>query len=624
MQPAVPIAGQVLYPERAVTREPVLDRLLANLGFWFDRVRARRLPAPDEFAARVRHHTAQFRAGALVSHLAEVRYRLRREGFRPARIAECLGLCCAALAREEAEGLAPHVLGGAALLVQGRVAELSDPRERAQTLTLAAAALALHGAPVHVLTASEARAARLAELLREPLAALGMSVTCVTQAMAPRERRAAYAAAVVCAAQRVLATDYLRDRMQLGRRHGTLRGQLERLAGDAPAAGQLMLRGLHCALVEEADWVMLDEAQAPILITGEMEPGVDRLLCEQALELARALAVDTDFSIGSEGVALTESGSRRLAQVAASLGGAWAARDRRETLCGAALEALHLLQRERDYRVEQGRVLFPEPEEGAAEPDVDAPLLRCLVELKEGCKPSGQREVLARVSVPRFFRRYLHLAGTCADARALESEFWSLYGLKTTRAGPVAPPFSCGSRVFVSAASRREALLQAVRGLASSGGAVLVALRSPAAAQALGAELLSGLERSEAIAVTLYPAHRDAPRKAAPAAPLHVLVAELHDAERHLAQIHGAHGAVSCTIFLALEDEAVAAAIGPLAAAAGRRGALQGGELPAWLARWIAARAQRGAERARSAQRHGIALRDQQLEDLLAFSGQGD
>jgi preprotein translocase subunit SecA len=507
--------------------------------------------------------------------------------------------------------------------MQGRIAELSDPRERAQALTLAAASLAVHGTPVHVLAASDARAAHLAELLRDPLDALGVGVACVTQAMALRERRAAYAATVVCAAQRVLATDYLRDRMQLGRRQGALRGQLERLAGDAPAAAQLMLRGLHCALVEEADWVMLDEAQAPILITGEMEPGVDRLLCEQALELARALAADTDFSIGAEGVALTESGSRRLAQVAASLGGAWAARNRREALCSAALEALHLLQRERDYRVEQGRVLFPDPEEGAAEPGEDAPLLRCLVELKEGCKLSGQREVLARASLPRFFRRYLHLAGVCADARGLETEFWRLYGLKTTRAGQAAAPVSFASRVFVSAASRHEALLQAVSDLVAGGNSVLVALRSPAAAQTLTAEL-SGLEQSGAIVATLYPAHRDASRKAAPAAPVHVLAAELHDAERHLAQIRGAHGATSCTVFLALEDEAVAAAIGPLAAAAGRRGARHGGELPAWLAQWIAARAQRGVERARSAPRRAIALRDQQLEDLLAFSGQGD
>jgi hypothetical protein len=175
----------------------------------------------------------------------------------------------------------------------------------------------------------------------------------------------------------------------------------------------------------------------------------------------------------------------------------------------------------------------------------------------------------------------------------------------------------------VTTASRRQALLETVRDRVAGGGRVLVAVRLPAEGQAL-AESIKGLERPDAVIVTLYPTHRDAQRDAAAGAPSHLAVAELHDAARHLAQIREAYGASSCTVFLALEDEAVAAAIGPLAAALGRRSAWQGGELPARLAQWIAARAQRSVEQARRAQRRAAALREQQLEDLLAFSGQGD
>ncbi len=613
------LAEQALYPERDTVPEAWADRLFADLGFHFGRVVARFLPEQSGFATEVGGYAREFRAHGVAASLPGVRYRVRRDGLRPHRIAERLGLCCAVLAPREADRLAPHVLGAAALLMQGWIAELSDPLERVQALTLASVALAVHGEPVHVLTASDARAARLAALLRVPLDALGMGVSCVTQQMPARERRTAYAAAVVCCAHRVVATDYLRDRMQLGRREGALRARLERLAGDAPAAGQLMLPGLHCALVEDADNVLLDEAQAPIMIVTETDPGLDRLLCEQVLELARALVVDQDFRISPEGVALTASGSERLLQLAVPLGSEWRGTERREARSVAALEVLHLLQRELDYRVEQGRVLFPEPKDEAAEPDENALLRRCLVEVKEGCKLSGRREVLARVSAPRFFRRYLHLAGTCADARGLESEYWSLYALKTKRAGQPPPPLSSSRRVFVSATSRREALVRTVRDLATGGAAVLVALRSPAEAQVV-TPALAALERPDAVVVTLYPAHRDAQREAANPAPVHLVVAELHDAERHVAQIRDAYGASSCTSFLALDDDAVATAIGPLAAV-GRLRASQGGELPAWLAHWIAARAQRGAERAQAVKRRSAPARERQMEELLAFAG---
>jgi len=39
------------------------------------------------------------------------------------------------------------------------------------------------------------------------------------------------------------------------------------------------------------------------------------------------------------------------------------------------------------------------------------------------------------MSVPRFFGRYARVAGACADARGLEHDFWSLYALRTARAG---------------------------------------------------------------------------------------------------------------------------------------------------------------------------------------------
>lgn len=618
------LAEQGFYPERETAREPALDRILANLGFWCGHAFSRRLLDQEEFAQQVLSHARRFRDQPPRAHVPGVRYKLRRDGFRADRLAECFGLCWVASGAQDTDMSAPTVLTAAALLVHGSIVEISEAAERASALALAATALAILGTPVHVVTTSDTCASRMADALRGPLGALGSSVACVAQAMGARERRLAYAAAIVCGAQRVLAMDYLRDRLLLGRRKSSLKGRLEWLASGAPHRAQTMLRGLHCALVEDADMVMLDDSRAPLVISADVDQARQRLLYEQALELARVLVPAVDFALGDEGAALTDGGSERLSQLVLPLGGEWLARQRRDELAVAALDALHVVHRDRDYRVEQGRVLFPKGGEQPADTEEEDPLLRCLVEVKEGCRLSGARDVLTRLAVSRFFRRYLHLGGVCADARRLEPEFWSLYSLRTHRCGPPSVPATpCSSRVFASIAARREALARAVRARMSGGGSVLLALRTQDEAQAL-APMLADLADRGALRFTLHPAQRDAQRAAGESGLLHLVVGELHDAERHVAQIRKAYGAGTCEQFLAIEDRLVAAAVGWIAAAAGGLVAAPGGELPSRLAHWVAKRAQRGAERAQARLRRAAALRESQLDDLLAFSGQLD
>lgn len=612
-----------IYPERDGRREAALDRLLAGAGFWLEQAFARELRETEELARRVRDHARGFASGPLRARLAEVRYRVRRDGLGEERLAECLGLCLAALGEPAPAAVSPTVLGAAALMAKGYVAENGSVAERTQALALAAMVLAVEGSPVHVVTSSEARARRLADALTGPLAALGCTAGTVAQGMGARERRLAYRATVVCGPQRVLAMDYLRDRLLLGRRLGPVKGRLERLASSAPSGAQAMLPGLHCALVDDADSVLLDDSRAPLVISADADQARQRLVFEQALEIARALADGSDFAIGDGGAELTPAGADRLSRLVLPLGGTWIARQRSEQLVGAALDALHVLQRDRDYRVVQGRVVIPEPEgEPPEDEEEQDPLLRGMLEVKEGCKLSGAQDVLTRLSVARFFGRYLRLAGACADARGLEREFWSLYSLRTRRCGPAQDAAAaCGARVFVTTAARRAALVETAHVLLESGGQVVVALRAQEEAQAL-APLLSGIGGADRLKLNLHPAQRDI--DAAPPGDTHLLLGELHEAARHVAQVRQAYGARRCGQFLALEDPGVSAAAGALAVAVARLAASTKGELPGAFAQWFFARAQRGAERAQAMQRRAAAQRERHLEDLLAFSGQLD
>jgi preprotein translocase subunit SecA len=338
---------------------------------------------------------------------------------------------------------------------------------------------------------------------------------------------------------------------------------------------------------------------------------------------------------------LAAGGSQKLAQLSVLLGGLWAARQGREELVAAALVALHACERGRDYDVSQGQLqLPPAGADGQGMPD----LLQRLIEAKEGLAFAGHREVLARLSVPQYFRRYLRLAGTCADARGLEGEFWSVYGLRSERAGWAGGAVTGTARVFAASADRRAALLESVRTRAASGDAVVVAVRSAAEAGAIAGALgqaglrfgvlrgaggeeelaiLQGLDQPGAIALSLYPAQRGAMRAASPGAPLHLAVADLHEARRHVAQVARAYAASSCEQFVALEDEGVAARAGWLSLRRARAG-MRGIELaPAAAARFAAA-AQRGLEDAAGRQRRELRAREQAQEDLLAFSGRAE
>ena len=438
------------------------DRAVATLGFQLQQICARRLPEAASLPATP-------------TGIPELRYRLRRDGLKPALLGECFSLY--------AKSPASHVRAAAERLAAGGVVELADPAERHEALALAALAHALHGGGVHLIAASEPAAKALQGKLGARFAALGLRVALVEQGMNPAARREAYASDVVCGTHREIAQDHLRDKLAAGERGGAVARRVQRLS--VPGDQELMPQGLHCALVDDADIVMLDDALAPAAIATEVDQSRERLLYEQALELARALKRDADFTVDQEGIRLTEPAARLLERLVTPLGGIWSARQRREELVGLALEALHLLERDVDYRVANGRVQFPERrKDGEDAADADQEVQK-LVEVKEGCRLGARRELLARLPMPRFFARYRHLAGACADARALESEFWDLYSLKTWLAGErfTAPPPAL--RVFTSSEARNAALVELLRSHAAAGRAVVLATRSAREAQAL-------------------------------------------------------------------------------------------------------------------------------------------
>jgi preprotein translocase subunit SecA len=632
------------YPEREEVHDSLADRFAAGMSARLRRFCRGGFADPDAAFALVRAKADALGAVPLHTELPGLRYRLRRDGDADALIADRLAFFVQAVLRNGQPVPPPVAFSAATVQLQRGIAAVVDDDARAASLVLAVCAAALGGDPVHVFARSDARAGVLAAMLDAYLEPLGLSAAVVTQGMDFRARRAAYAASVTCATTREIGIDYLRDRLQLGERRGVLVNVASRLSGDAPVEDRLLLRGLHCAFVEDAEMLMIDDARLPLVISAEADQSRERLLYEQALELARGLHAGRDFDLSKDGIDLTEAGRQRLELLVSPLGGIWAARTRCEALIVIALRVLHEFMRDRDYQVTEGRVVFPTPPGKAGEERSEGDnILQKLTEVKEGCALSGQRDVLARVSVPRFLNRYLRLAGVVADAHAAAGEFWSLYGMPVV--GEIAPPpVLCSACVFISVQERLDALVRRVAAVSGDGHAVMIALRSQGEAQAVMETLsaagiragfvsgrgddadrgvLEGIGMPGSVAVSCYPVERTVSGIAA-GVPLHLLVAELHDAQRHVVRLCGIYAASTCESFLSLEDPVMQTLLPPVLAKWFARGAGAGGELPVKWSRWLTRYVQAALEREQRLLREELRSREVYLNEVLAFSGRND
>ncbi len=418
---------------------------------------------------------------ARAAALAALRQRLRREGLAGAALAQALGAACAEAGRSL--GLQPrhNQRLAAAALLGGQMAEMATGEGKTLAVALAAAVAALAGMPVHVVTANAYLAQRDAQAMAPLYAALGLRVAALGDDADEAAKPALYAHDIVCTTAKALAFDHLRDR--------------QALAAAGPAATlPTRLRGLCMALLDEADSILLDEAQMPLVLARCVPQPARRAQLWQALALARQLQPGRDFELLAEDrrVRLGEQGEATAALLCAGLGGAWARpRYRREALT-LALVALHAMQPELHYLVRDGRVEVLDEVSGRAAPGrAWSRGLHTLLALKEGLAAPDETETAAQTSFQRFFQRYWRLGGISGTLCEAAAELRRVYGCGVLRVPPHRPSRrrTHKPRCFDDAAARDRAVLERVAALQAQGRPVLVGTDGLAASRRLSALL---------------------------------------------------------------------------------------------------------------------------------------
>jgi preprotein translocase subunit SecA len=655
------IAGGI-YPEREEPRLEWIDQLGASVGGIFAPWLRPRAASFEQIIGLVNRHAGSMKDldnGKILEMSRNLRKRLRIERFSKDLVAQAF-----ALVREVADrtlGMRHfdvQLIGGWVLL-NGMVAEMETGEGKTLAATLPACTAALAGIPVHIVTVNDYLANRDAKWMGPIYQALGLTVGTIQHGMDPKARRAAYGCDVTYCTNKEVAFDYLRDRIVLWDRPSEIRLQLEKLYGDQSRVHQLVMRGLHFAIVDEADSALIDEARTPLIISGQGDSPDEQPMYQQALDLAKDLVLREEFSLfpNEHRVELTKQGRARIEDFARSNETVWSNVQHCEELVQQALVALHFFSRDKHYIVRDGKVQIVDEYTGRVMADRSWERgLHQLIEAKEGCEITRQIETRARISYQRFFRRYLHLAGMTGTAREVAGELWSIYRLRVVsiptnrRLHRVYFP----DRVYSSARQKWKAVVTTVSHMHSSGRPVLIGTRSVEASEHLSrllsdvglphkvlnarqdqeeAEIIAQAGERSQITVATNMAGRGTDIRLAPGIAelggLYVIATERHEARRIDRQLFGRCGRQgdpgSCDVFVSLEDELVKVYISkPLRWLPAALLRSPGNLGVRWIGKILLRFAQHAAERLHARMRHNLLKVDEQLADSLAFSGRSE
>ncbi len=334
---------------------------------------------------------------------------------------------------------------GGIVLTQGKIAELKTGEGKTLMATLPLYLISLLGKGAHLVTPNDYLAKRDTQWMGPIYHLLGRTVAVIQSAagssgegaflydstyvsqddryqyLRPCRRREAYQADITYGTNNEFGFDYLRDNMAL------------------EVSGQVQ-KPLHYAIVDEVDYILIDEARTPLIISGpaqEADPNYQRMA-----HIIPSLKRDSDYEVEEKGriVTLTEAGIERLEQ---RLGVDNLYSPEHASLTpyiDNALRAHVLFRRDHQYVVMNHQVIIVDEFTGRLMHGRRySEGLHQSIEAKEGVPIQRENLTLATITLQNYFRMYHKLAGMTATAATEAEEFDKIYSLDVTQAPTFKP-----------------------------------------------------------------------------------------------------------------------------------------------------------------------------------------
>lgn len=480
---------------------------------------------------------------------------------------------------------------GALALDKNYIIEMKPGEGKTITAGLAGVLKGWRGLPCHVVTSNDYLAARDAQTLKPLYERCNVRVSAITQEMNDSQRRESYLSDVVYATSKELLADFLRDQMRLQGELDSHQLLIQKFCGEQKNAQNNVMSGLHCAIIDEADSVLGDEATTPLIISVS---GQNHLLKKAALitkSIVQKLQPEVHYTLNQRyrDISLTPVGKQVIEDLTHELPAIWRVSLWRDDLVQQALVAREFFIRERHYTIIDDKVIIVDEKTGRLMHGRTWRYgLQQAIEAKENLPLSDPTETRARLSFQRFFRLYATLCGMSGTLHGLENELWHIYGVKVVRIPPRVPSQLqlLPEKIYPSHAEKWAAVITRIREFTLQGRPILVGTRSISDSEKLAQELqglgltcnvlnalhhekeakiIAGAGEPYAITIATNMAGRGTDilvnDMMSEIGGLHVIATERYESRRIDWQLYGRCGRQgqkgSAEVFLSLEDELI-------------------------------------------------------------------
>lgn len=363
---------------------------------------------------------------------------------------------------------------GAVAMHKGDIAEMKTGEGKTLTATMAVYLNALTGQGVHVITVNEYLAGRDAAWMGEIYRFLGLSVGVNKRELKAKEKREAYACDITYTTNSELGFDYLRDNM-------------------VTRVEDRVMRGLHMAIIDEVDSVLIDESRTPLIISGGKKETANLYI--QADKFAKTLVApeyetdrfthekhlisgDYDIDEKTRQVMLSEDGVHKAEKYFHIKNLYDIEHTQLVHHINQALKANYIFTNEVEYVVSDDQeIVIVDQFTGRLMPGrAYSDGLHQAIEAKEGVPIKEETSTLATITYQNFFRLYEKLAGMTGTAKTEEEEFLSTYNMKVVVIPTNRPVIreDQPDEIYAHKDRKYKALVEEVKRLYAKGQPVLV------------------------------------------------------------------------------------------------------------------------------------------------------
>jgi preprotein translocase subunit SecA len=376
---------------------------------------------------------------------------------------------------------------GGVCLYHGCIAEMQTGEGKTLTATLPLVLHSMLGKGAHLATVNDYLAHRDADWMRPLFDALGLKVGIVLTDHNQDQRRQAYGSDVTYGTAKEFGFDFLRDRLLMRAQGRNVNDFLGAGSNErwSSAGEQPVQRGMHFALVDEADSILIDEARTPLIIGSLGDEAREAVIASfrWASEHVSAFVYQEDYTLeeDSRKVELTSKGRQHVRALPRP--------DQIRTVAlvdlyeyiERAIRVLRDYHLDRQYVVRDGEIVIVDEFTGRlAEGRKWRDGIHQAVEASAGVEVSVPTGQAARITVQDLFLRYKYLAGMTGTAATSAGELRKIYRTPVLQVPTNRPPQrkKLPDIVCKDMMEKFERIVQEVHEVHSIGRPVLIGTRS--------------------------------------------------------------------------------------------------------------------------------------------------